>query len=222
MIKENKVVIFGLGEFGELAHFYFTNDSKYEVAAFCVDKKFLTKDEFLGLPVVEFEIVETIFSPSEYHFFVAIGYSKLNKNRIEKYYEAKNKGYFLANYVSSKNSVWPEFKVGENTFIMENNTIMPFSKVGNNVLIWVGNIIAHHMEIEDHVTITSHCAIGGNVTVKSKAFIGLNATIRDGIVIGEKVIVAASSNLVKDANPGEVYMGNPAKMIGKKSHEIDL
>ncbi|KZS41291.1 hypothetical protein AWE51_23080 [Aquimarina aggregata] len=222
MNKKIKLVIFGLGEFGELAHFYFTNDSKYEVVAFCVDKAFKNTEEFLGLPVVEFENVEIIYPPSEYDFFVAIGYSKLNKNRIEKYTISKRKGYYLANYVSSKNSVWNDFKVGENTFIMENNTIMPFTKVGNNVLIWVGNIIAHHMVIEDHVTITSHCAIGGNVIIKSKAFIGLNATIRDGVIVGEQTIVAASSNLVKNADSGEVYMGNPAKSIGKKSYEIDL
>lgn len=217
-----KLILFGVGEYAELVHFYFTNDSDYDVVAFCVDKMYKKQDELLGLPVIEFEKIEERYSPDKFFFFTAIGYSKLNKNRIEKYYAIKEKGYKLASYVSSKNSVWSNFKVGENTIIMENNTIMPFSKVGNNVLVFVGNIIAHHMVIEDHVSITSHCAIGGNVIIKSGAFIGLNSTIRDGLIISENTIIATSSNVVKDTEEGEVYMGSPAKKIGKKAHEINI
>jgi acetyltransferase-like isoleucine patch superfamily enzyme len=105
---------------------------------------------------------------------------------------------------------------------MENNTIMPFAKVGNNVLVFVGNIIAHHMIIEDHATLTSHCAIGGNVIIKEGAFLGLNCTIRNGVVVNKKAIVSASSNVVKDVAEFDVVMGNPAKSIGKRSTEITL
>jgi acyl-[acyl carrier protein]--UDP-N-acetylglucosamine O-acyltransferase len=105
---------------------------------------------------------------------------------------------------------------------MESNTIMPFCKIGNNVLIWVNNDIAHHMVIEDHVTITSHCAIGGNVIIKEQSFIGLNSTIRNNIVIGKCSIIGAATNVTKNINDFSLVMGNPSKSREMDSRNINL
>lgn len=209
-----KLIIFGTTELAELAHFYFSNDSEFEVFGFCLDKEYIKETTFLDLPVVDFFEVENMYSPSEYHMFIAVGYTNLNEVRKIKYFEAKRKGYKLATYVSSKSTSWNNLIVGENTFIMEDNTIMPFCKIGNNVLIWVNSIIAHHMIIEDHVTITSHCAIGGNVIIKEQAFIGLNASIRNNVTIGKGAIIGTSANVVKDVEPYSIMMGNPAIIKG--------
>ena len=216
MIKNKKLVIFGTGELAELSHFYFTNDSEYEVVAFCLDEEFINSKIHLNLPIVNYKEIEKIYPIENYELFIAIGYSKLNENRREKYLDSKLKGYKLASYISSKSSYWPSLVIGDNTFIMESNTIMPFCKIGNNVLIWVNNDIAHHMVIEDHVTITSHCAIGGNVIIKEQSFIGLNSTIRNNIVIGKCSIIGAATNVTRDIKDFSLVMGNPAK-----SREID-
>lgn len=217
-----KLVIFGKGELAELANFYFTNDSNYEVCGFVVDKKYLDDSVFLDLPLNSFDEIENIYPPNCYELFIAIGYTKLNSIRKEKYEEAKSKGYKLASYVSSKSSTWPGLKVGENTFIMEDNTIMPFCKIGNNILVWVNSILAHHMIIKDHVTITSHCAIGGNVIIEEQAFIGLNVTIRDGVTIGRGAILGSSSNIVGNVNEYSVMIGNPAKPTNLNSNSVNL
>jgi len=216
-MKTKKLIIFGIGEFAELANFYFENDSEYKVVAFCADTDFIKSEIVLGKPIISFEEVEKIYPPTEYHMFIAIGYSNKNENRKQKFYEAKAKKYKLASYISSKNSFWPELKVGENTFIMENNTIMPFCKIGDNVLVWVGNILAHHMIIENHVTITSHCAIGGNVVIEENSFLGLNCTIRNNISIKKGCIIGASTNVIKTTEENSTYLGNPAKKIGHAS-----
>jgi sugar O-acyltransferase (sialic acid O-acetyltransferase NeuD family) len=217
-----KLIIFGIGELAELAHFYFTNDSKYEVCGFALDKKYINSATFLDLPIIDFDNIEENYSPNEYKLFIAIGYTKLNQNRIDKYEESKSKGYELASYVSSKSTFWPGLVVGENTFIMEDNTIMPFCKIGNNVLVWVNNIIAHHMIIEDHVTITSHCAIGGNVIIKEQAFIGLNSSLRNNLTIGKGAIIGTASNVVKDVDEYKVMLGNPAKATNADARDINL
>jgi len=36
-----RLVIFGVGQIGQVAHYYFTEDSDYEVAAFTVDAAYL-------------------------------------------------------------------------------------------------------------------------------------------------------------------------------------
>ena len=48
------LIIFGTAEIAELAHFYFTNDSDYEVVAFTVDDEFIDNKMLLDLPVIPF------------------------------------------------------------------------------------------------------------------------------------------------------------------------
>jgi hypothetical protein len=40
--KINKVIIFGILDNSELAHYYLTTDSEYDVVAFTVNEEFLT------------------------------------------------------------------------------------------------------------------------------------------------------------------------------------
>ena len=49
------LVIFGSGDIAQLAHFYFSTDSEYEIVAFAVDSAYRTTTTFFGLPVIEFE-----------------------------------------------------------------------------------------------------------------------------------------------------------------------
>ena len=61
-----KVVVFGVGQIAELAHFYLTNDSDHEVVAFTVDNEFLENDSFHNLPVVDYEGLIEKYPPAEY------------------------------------------------------------------------------------------------------------------------------------------------------------
>ena len=63
-----KVIIFGVLDTAELAHFYLTHDSDHEVVAFTVNQEYLKETTFWGLPVVPFEEVELLFPPSEFKF----------------------------------------------------------------------------------------------------------------------------------------------------------
>lgn len=36
------IIIFGVGSQAELAHYFFTHDSDYQVVAFCIDAAYLT------------------------------------------------------------------------------------------------------------------------------------------------------------------------------------
>lgn len=201
------LVIFGIGENAQLAHYYFTTDSSYQVAAFTVDAEYLSGHEFEGLPVVPFEQVSTLYPPESYDFFVAVGYSKLNENRKQKFEAAKDMGYAMASYVSSRASILNEYKIGGNCFILEDNTIQPYVHIGNNVTLWSGNHIGHHSSIHDHCFITSHVVISGGITIGESCFIGVNATLRDHITIGEKCIVGAGALILGDTEPQGLYVG---------------
>lgn len=218
----SKVVVFGTGSFAQVVHFYLTHDSKHEVVAFTVNESHLKEKEFLGLPVIPFEQVEREFSPPFFKMYVAVGNRRVNRLRAEMYGEAKNKGYELVSYMSSKCTHWGDTSIGDNCFIFEDNTIQPFVRIGNNVVIWSGNHIGHHVTVGDHCFITSHVVISGHVRVGPYCFLGVNATIRDSIRIGESCIIGAGALIMKSTKDKEVYIGERTKAHRRKSDEIGM
>lgn len=204
---KKQLVIFGTGEIGQLAHFYFKTDSNYEVAAFTVDGEYITEPSLDGLAVVPFENLKSQFPPDKFDLFVALSYSKLNAVRKEKYLAAKALGYHLASYISSRATVLNNGAIGENCFILEDNTIQPFVTIGNNITLWSGNHIGHHSTIEDHTFIASHIVVSGGVQIGEQCFIGVNATLRDHINIADKCVIGAGTLLLGDAEANGVYIG---------------
>lgn len=204
---KKRVVVFGAGNIAQLAHYYFSSDSEYEVAAFTVDRDYIEKHEFCGLPVVAFEDVTNVYPPGEYQFFVALSYSKLNLVRKEKYLAAKEKGYTIVSFISSRATILNGGLIGENCFILENNTIQPFVTIGDNVTLWSGNHIGHHSTIHDNTFISSHVVVSGGVEIGEQCFIGVNSTLRDHIKIGNRCVIGAGVLLLSDAEADGVYMG---------------
>jgi sugar O-acyltransferase (sialic acid O-acetyltransferase NeuD family) len=197
-LKTRQIIVFGIGEIAELADFYFTHDSEFEVAGFTVDGAFLTQPEFLGRPVLPFERIGEEFPPERYQLFVAVGYVGLNAVRAEKVKAARAKGYRLVSYLSSRATVFPGFDLRENCFILEDNTIQPFASVGANVTLWSGNIIGHHSIIEDDVFLSSQIVVAGGVRIGQGSFVGANVTIRDHVAIGKKCVLGAGALVLKD------------------------
>ncbi len=218
MNKTKKLIIVGAGEFGEIAYEYFTDDSCYDVVAFAVEKEFIKQRELRGIPVIEFEKMESAYSPEDYEVFVAVTFVKLNRVRRRLYNLCKEKGYHCASYISSHTFFWKNASIGENTFIFEDNTIQYNVRIGNNVVLWSGNHIGHRSVIEDDVWITSHVVVSGFCHIGKGCFIGVNATFGDNITIAEDVVVGAGSVTVKNLEKsGGIYIGSPAKMMSGKS-----
>ncbi len=201
------LVIFGSGDMAQLAHFYFTTDSDYEVVAFTLDSQYISEPSFCDLPVVPFEEISSHYPPAHYDLFIALSYSKLNAIRKEKYLLAKEMGYHLPSFISSRATILNGYNIGENCFIFEDNTIQPFVSIGNNVTLWSGNHIGHHSTIKDHCFIASHVVVSGGVEIGEQCFIGVNATLRDHIKIGEKCVIGAGTLILADAAPEGLYIG---------------
>lgn len=218
-----RLVIFGAGQIAAVAHYYFTEDSPYDVAAFTVDAAYLGGTELFGLPVVPFEEVEELYPPDDFRLFVAMGYGKVNANRAAKVAEARSKGYRMASYVSSRAWVWNGFQPRENLMLMEHNTIQPYVTVGENTTLWSGNHIGHHTTIGDNCFIASHAVISGSVTIGSNCFVGVNATVRDNVSLGAHCVLGAGSLVVRDAPDYTVFPGpatEPSKVPSSRLRSI--
>ena len=215
--KTRKLIIFGTGEYGELAQYYFTHDSEYEVVAFTADDEFVDKDTFNGLPLIPFSKLPREYPPEEYEAHVGLSYMKLCRTREEKYYTVKGKGYKLASYVCSKSATWPDLTIGDNCFILENQTIQPTVKIGSNVLIWSGNHLGHRCVINDHTYISSHVCIAGFTEIGSNCFLGINATIKDFVKVGNGVFVTMGALVTTNVEDGSVVVGARGEVFSNES-----
>ncbi len=214
------VLIFGAGEIAEVAHFYFTRDTRIPVAGFTVDAAYLKEARFCGLPVVAFEEAQGAFAPGTHDLFVALSYAKINAVRAQKCAEGRARGYRLASYVSSKASVWDGFQAGENCFILEDNTLQPFVRIGDNVTLWSGNHIGHHARVAANCFITSHVVISGGVQVGENAFVGVNATVRDHVKIGARSVIGAGALVLEDVPDDGVVAPRGTELSKVPSHRL--
>jgi len=197
--KINKeLIIFGTGKIGETAFHYLEKDSDYKVAAFTVDKKYLTNNNFMDRPVVPFEDIEQIYPSNTYSMLVMVGYQSINRIREKKYVEVKKKGYEVVSYISSQANIGNNVVIGENCFICEFNAVQPGVKIGNNVVMWPNNVISHHAVIQDNCWITAGVLISGSTVVEANCFIGVNSAVGHEITIGRESIVGAGCLITKN------------------------
>jgi sugar O-acyltransferase (sialic acid O-acetyltransferase NeuD family) len=216
------LVIFGVGSYARLAHAYFSRDSPYRPVSFAVDSVHLDATEMLGLPVVSFDQLVDLYPPRRCSMFVAIGYRRVNRGRIEVYERCKRLGYSFVTYVNSSVFQIEPVEIGENTFIFEAVVIQPNAKVGSNCVIWSGCQILHDSVVEDHCFIASHAVLGGYVTVGRSSFVGLNATIRDHVTVAPESVIGAGATIKKDTNEGDVYSVRSSEPHPtKRSPELD-
>lgn len=210
-----KIIIYGIGDMAKIAHYYLENDSQHEVVSFC------TKDEindnesrFRDLPIVDFKDIEMHYPPEEFSFFAPMSSEKMNTEREFIYNSIKGKGFDMISYISSKAIVYNS-EIGDNCFIQAGNVLHPFTKIGNNVMLWSSNLVGHHGEIKNHVTFASHVAMAGNCVVGENSYLGTNSTIRDGIKLAKGTLVGIATVITQNTEEWSVYMGNPARKIGK-------
>jgi sugar O-acyltransferase (sialic acid O-acetyltransferase NeuD family) len=189
----NNIIIVGNGETARLCWEYFTFESEYEVIGFAVDLPYLTADAFCGLPVYNLASLPDYLPPDKTLLFVAVSFSRLNRDRADLYLKMKANGYTFASFVSPNAYVSKSIEIGENCLVLENNTIQSGSRLGNNVIIWSGNHIGHRSVIGDHVFISSHCVISGFATVSEYSFLGVNCTVEDEAFIGHSNFLGANT-----------------------------
>tara|TARA_Y100001968_G_scaffold4538_1_gene4040 strand:+ start:11963 stop:12622 length:660 start_codon:yes stop_codon:yes gene_type:complete len=214
-----KIILFGTGQFSEVATFYLENFSDEIIEAYAVHEKYITEESFKGKPLVPFEKVKEKYPTQKYKLFVPFNYNKVNRIRESLYQDGLRMGYEFASYIDPYCRCNAD-QVGENCFILENNTIQPYSKIGNNVIIWSGNHIGHHSLISDHCFISSHVVVSGGVQIGENSFLGVNSTIRDNIKIGYSNVIGAGAIILSNTNDYAVYPSIHTEKSGVPSNRL--
>ncbi len=205
-----KLIIFGTGNFAQMAHYFFERDSEYQPTAFTVDSEFLDQPSYQGLPVIPFEDVEQHYPPDEFAMFVTLGLREVNLMRKKKIEAAEAKGYRLASYISSKAIRQSELSVGPNTWIMEQAHLHPFVTVGRGTIIWSRSTIGFKSSIGEYCWISGGLC-GESVVVGDCTFIGLGATVASFVSVGKSNLIGAGAVIQQDTKDFEIYKGPHSK-----------
>ena len=98
-MSNNKIIIFGVGEFAQEIFLYLKKFSKFKVIGFSIHKEFIKENSLFELPIIPFEELENNFSSNEVSMLICVGFSKMNKKREKVFEQVKQKGYKLENFI---------------------------------------------------------------------------------------------------------------------------
>lgn len=108
-------------------------------------------------------------------------------------------------------------QVGKGCIIMAHCAINSNVKLGNYCTVQSGVIIEHDSVLGESNFIAAHTVIGSSVTVHNSNFFGLNSSIRNFVTICDNNVIGMSSNVINDISSHNTVVGNPAKLLRKKS-----
>lgn len=202
----SKIIIFGIGRGANLATRYFHDDTPHEIVAYTADDQYAEQKEFMGRPVIPFSRIEQEIPPAECLMFILLGFQEMNGLRAARFAEAKNKGYALASYVSSRILSSEPLQHGENCFILQGNIFNYDVTVGNNVVMWAGNHVGDLSTIEDNVFVSSNVVLSGEVTIGANSFLGVNSTVSNYVRVGARNYIGANALVTQDTPPDSVYV----------------
>ena len=205
-----RIVLFGMGEMGEVAFDLLSNDSDFEVEAFTAHERYVTSGEFLGKPVVPFETLEAEYPNTEFDMFVVMGYTDFNRPRAKVFAEAKQKGYNLINYINSSARVSTS-DIGENLFILEGATVQAKVRLHDDLLIGSQVIVGHHTTINSHNYLGSGACLCGSNTIGRFNFIGSNAVITGHVNVGEMNYIGPCTKIFSSAGNSELFIDNATR-----------
>lgn len=73
----------------------------------------------------------------------------------------------------------------------------------------------HAVDYESRISKNDNGGKSAPVVIKKGAFVGGHCIILKGVTIGEKSVIGAGSVVTKDIPEGEIWAGNPAKLVEK-------
>lgn len=204
-MQNKKLIIYGIGKLADYAAYVFQEDSNFNIIAYCIEEDYLKAHPQLN-NIQSFENLQGELLKSDTFLFVAVG-NNLIRERI--FSIARQKGFKLATYISSRASTWSNLKIGQNCFIGEGSIIQPFVEIKNNSFLF-GARLGHHCIIGENVLLSGP-TIGGDVSVGDFTFIGLNSVIQQNIKIGKKNIIGMGVAITKTTSDNSVFSAPKVK-----------
>ncbi|GAA0450163.1 transferase [Paractinoplanes deccanensis] len=103
--------------------------------------------------------------------------------------------------------------LGPGTVLLAGTVLTADVAVGSHVAVMPQAVLTHDDRVGDYCTIASGVRLGGGAVLDEGAYAGSGALIREGVKVGAWSLVGMGSVVLHDVPAGEVWAGNPARLI---------
>lgn len=188
----NKVLIFGTTMFSKEMMYILQEDGGWQIEGFTLDQAYKTEEEFCGLPVFAFEMLDNIFDMSEVGILPTIGYSEMNDHRERFFKACESKGYMIHSYID-KTAIIHAKKIGSGNLIFDHVNLSYDSVVGKGNIFKGSAVIAHDSVVGDFNYFAGLNHIAGATIIGDKNFFGISSIVRSKGKIGNKNLIGAAT-----------------------------
>lgn len=113
--------------------------------------------------------------------------------------------------------VHPLAYVSPTAVVGSGSIVCPFALVGSdavvgaNVTINTHATVGHEATVGDHTVLSPYAALLGRSRVGAACYLGTRATVAPGVAVGAGSKLSLGASAMRDAAPGSLLVGNPAK-----------
>ncbi len=143
-------------------------------------------------------------------FFIAIG-----NNLVRKKIASENADLMYYTAIHPNAVISRGVEIGVGTCIMAGCVINADTKIGKHSIINSGSVVEHDNVLADFVHLSPGAVLCGTVSVGECTHIGAGVTVKNNITVAAKCVIGVGAAVVSDIDYEGVYVGVPAKSIGK-------
>ena len=213
------LIIFGTNAFSKQLKQIIEKDSDRRIKAFCLTTDYIKTDTFCGIPIIDFDHLETCFKKDTFEILVSVGYGNMNNNREYIFKKCINKGYNVASYRHSTAKIMTDNIANGNIFLI-NSFVSDFTKIGNGNIIHNNVIIEHESTIGDYNFFAGAAATAGLVKIASHCFLGAKSVICDEVSIADYNLIGAGVVISSDTESYSIHSVAKTRTIRNASLEM--
>ncbi len=119
----------------------------------------------------------------------------------------------FASVIHPTASVSASAEIGPGTVILQHVTLASRCRLGCHVTVLPQSVVSHDTVVEDYSILAGGVILSGEVHIGRCCYLGANAAVRSRVRVGEGSLVGMGSNVLGHVPPGQVVVGNPARVL---------
>ena len=215
-MERKKVIVFGTGDFSDIVSYVLDKVNHCEICGYTINENYISENKYQNKPLMPFEKIEKICPPEDYDIVLGFIGKKMFGQRMEIFFQIKEKGYKIPNVIHKSACVDTE-KIGEGNIIMQNVSIEHHSIVGSGNIIWPNVVLPHHNVLGDFNNLAPSVSLSGYSKIQDHCFLGNNSCVNNHVCVQSYAYVGAGAYAAKDVPEQHVLVPNRSYYLKDKT-----